>query len=26
ILLGENDILAHHPVTTGDRIRIEEFY
>ncbi|MCC9754798.1 secretion accessory protein EsaB/YukD, partial [Streptococcus agalactiae] len=25
-LLGENDILAHHPVTTGDRIRIEEFY
>ncbi|MDE7523719.1 secretion accessory protein EsaB/YukD, partial [Streptococcus agalactiae] len=23
---GENDILAHHPVTTGDRIRIEEFY
>ncbi|MDE7488469.1 secretion accessory protein EsaB/YukD, partial [Streptococcus agalactiae] len=21
-----NDILAHHPVTTGDRIRIEEFY
>ncbi|HEO7072925.1 secretion accessory protein EsaB/YukD, partial [Streptococcus agalactiae] len=20
------DILAHHPVTTGDRIRIEEFY
>ncbi|MCC9976692.1 secretion accessory protein EsaB/YukD, partial [Streptococcus agalactiae] len=24
--LGENDILAHHPVTTGDRIRIEEFY
>ncbi|HEO5517276.1 TPA: EsaB/YukD family protein [Streptococcus agalactiae] len=26
ILLGENDILAHYPVTTGDRIRIEEFY
>ncbi|HGC9731623.1 TPA: EsaB/YukD family protein [Streptococcus agalactiae] len=26
ILLGENDILAHHLVTTGDRIRIEEFY
>lgn len=24
ILLGENDILSHYPITNGDRIKIEE--